>query len=171
MRALGHDLRRAGCGLLAALLLAGSASAADVTVIEGETARFAITVQPKFHTRSDGRAMPIRVWYDTDGGTAIEGTDYATAHSWSHHVRGTAGAPLTIAVKTFADDAVEGDETFNIRVRKLQVLTRGRWGHTGWRDVPASRWTVAGPTTATITDATRVSQVPLCVERDPRFRC
>ncbi len=158
-----HDWREAGCGLLAALLLAVPATAADVTVTEGETARFAITVQPTAPSPGDGRALPIRLWYDTDGGTAIEGEDYATAHSWSHHVRGTAGQPLAITVETFTDEAVEGDETFTIRLRKLQVQIASRWGQVGWRTVPASRWTFAGPTTATITDATPVSQAQSCV--------
>ncbi len=141
-------------GLLAALMLSAPLAAAPVTVTEGETAHFTLTVTPKFSGNGDGRAAPIRLWYDTDGGTAIEGTDYATAHSWAHHVQGIVGAPLSIAVETFMDDVVEGEETFTIRPRQLQVQTRGRWGHLAWRNVPASLWTVQGDTTAAILDAT-----------------
>ncbi len=150
----GRFMTTAVGGLLAALLLAGPAAADTVTVTEGATAQFTITVAPKYHNQNDGRSAHIRLWYDTDGGTAVEGEDYAIAHSWQHHVRGVVGQPLTIAVETFADDIVEGDETFNIRLRKLQVQVRGRWGHSAWRTVPASAWKYRGIKTATILDAT-----------------
>ena len=152
-------MKKTGGGLLlaAGLMLAGPVHAGDVTVREGETAKFQITVSPK---SSIGRYQAtiggpsIRLWYDTDGGTAVEGTDYETAHSWKHNVRGVAGSPLTISVKTFEDDAVEGDETFNVRMRKVEVQVRQRWGASYWRVIPNSKWDFRGAKTATIEDAT-----------------
>ena len=149
-----HYITIAGSSLLTAMLLSVPASAGNVNVIEGDIAEFRVTVQPKSPDRGTGAGTSIRVWYDTDGGTATEGADYATAHSWSHHVRGTVGEPLLIQVETFADNAVEGEETFTIRVRKLQVLTQHRWGQVNWRTVPNFNWTSQGATTATIKDAT-----------------
>ncbi len=148
----GLPTRAAGSLLLAACLVAwGPAHADGVSVKEGETAQFRITATPK-HT--GGTPVRIRVWYDTDGGTAVEGRDYETAHSWSHNVQGVAGSPLTITVKTFADAAAEGDETFGIRLRRVEVRTRGRWGHDVWRVTPVSGWTFSGVRTATIRDTT-----------------
>ncbi len=136
-------------GGLAALMLAVPAHA--VTVKEGETAQFQITVTAK---SGNGEASRIRVWYDTDGGTAVEGTDYETAHSWAHNVQAWTGSPVTIRVKTFEDDAVEGDETFNIRIRKVEVQVRHRWGASYWRATSNSKWNISGVTSATIEDAT-----------------
>ena len=138
-------------GGLAALMLAVPAHAGNVTVTEGETAQFEITVTPK---SGNGESSRIRLWYDTDGGTAVEGTDYETAHSWAHNVQAWSGSPVTISVKTFEDDAVESDETFNIRIRKVEVLVRHRWGASYWRTTPSSKWNIGGVKTATIIDAT-----------------
>ncbi len=136
-------------GGLAALMLAVPAHA--VTVKEGQTAQFQITASHKYGSHA---SATIRVWYDTDGGTAVEGTDYETAHSWKHNVQGVSGSPLTIRVKTFEDDAVEGDETFNIRIRKVQVQGYGWRGSRVWRTQPLGDWNFEGVKTATIADPT-----------------
>ena len=151
-----HSARRrsAACFLgagLAALTLAAPAHAGNVTVEEGETAQFEITVTPKYGHSGPAR---IRLWYDTDGGTAVEGTDYETAHSWKHSVVGWTGNPVSIRVKTFEDDAVEGDETFNIRIRKVEVQARSRWGHIFWKTTPRNRLNFSGVKSATIKDTT-----------------
>ncbi len=140
--------------LIGALMLAVPAHAGNMSVPEGETAQFEITPAPKFHHQGAVGSVRVRLWYDTDGGTAVEGTDYETAHSWAHNVMGVAGSPMTISVRTFQDDAVEGDETFSIRIRKVQVQYRGRFGHTSWRPSPISSWKFEGVRTATIRDAT-----------------
>ena len=140
--------------LTAALGLAMMASpvhAGNVTVKEGETAKFQITVTPKSDNSASDR---IRLWYDTDGGTAVEGTDYETAHSWKHNVWAWTGSPVTISVKTFEDDAVESDETFKIRMRKVEVWVSQRWNASYWRTVPNSKWKFKGVKTATIKDTT-----------------
>ena len=134
-------------GFAAALMLAVPAHA----VTEGETAQFQITASHKYGSHA---SATIRLWYDTDGGTAVEGTDYETAHSWKHNVQGVSGSPVTISVKTFEDDAVEGDETFNIRIRKVQVQGYGWRGSRVWRNQPLGDWNFEGVKTATITDAT-----------------
>ena len=128
-----------------------AAHAADVTVTEGETARFQITATPK---SGNGASSRVRIWYDTDGGTAVEGTDYQTAHSWAHFVQAWSGSPVTISVPTFEDAAVEGDETFNIRIRKIEVWVPQRWNAGYWRPTPNSKWKISGVTSATIIDAT-----------------
>ena len=143
---------RAGLLIGAGLVLAVPAQAGNVTVKEGETAHFQVTVTPK--GSRGGASERIRLWYDTDGGTAIEGGDYEAAHSWKHHVVGRIGSPVTISVKTFEDDTVEGDETFNIRMRKVEVQARGRWGHSYWRTTPNSRLDFNGAKSATIADET-----------------
>ena len=146
-------MKKTGGGLLlaAGLMLAGPVHAGDVTVKEGEAAKFQITATHKYGGHA---SATIRVWYDTDGGTAVEGTDYETAHSWKHNVRGVAGSPLTISVKTFEDDAVEGDETFNIRMRRLQVEGYGWRGSRVWRNESLGDWNFKGAKTATIKDTT-----------------
>ena len=143
--------RGRGMAALVALVLAVPAHAGNVTVQEGETARFQITVTPE---AGGGEASRVRLWYDTDGGTAVEGTDYETAHSWSHNVQAWTGSPVTISVKTFEDDAVEGDETFGIRIRKVELWVRQRWGASYWRTTPSSKWNISGEMSATIEDAT-----------------
>ncbi len=145
--------------LMAGLSLTFSSVRADtVTVTEGETAYFNITATPKLTGSGRYDNVPVRIWYDTDGGTAVEGKDYETAHSWAHNVQGFAGRAMTFAVKTFADDDVEGDETFNIRMRKIQVQVRSRWGQNFWRTTPSSSWNFSGVKTATIEDTTRPPQ-------------
>jgi len=142
---------RAGLLLAAGFVLAVPAHAGNVTVEEGETAQFRITVTPKWR---HGGSARIRLWYDTDGGTAVEGSDYEAAHSWKHSVVGRIGSPVTISVKTFEDDAVEGDETFNIRIRKVEALASSRWGHIFWRTTPRNRLNFSGVKSATIKDTT-----------------
>jgi len=132
-------------------MLAVPAHAGTVTVTEGETARFQITVTPKSGNDGSGR---VRLWYDTDGGTAVEGEDYETAHSWAHNVRAWTGSPVTVSVKTFEDGAVEGDETFGIRIRRVEVRATLSWGASYWRSTPNSKWNISGVTSATIIDAT-----------------
>jgi len=132
-------------------VMVGSAQAAAVTVTEGETATFQITVTPK---SGNGASSRVRLWYDTDGGTAVEGEDYQTAHSWAHNVQAWSGSPVTISVPTFEDAAVEGDETFNIRIRKIEVWVPHRWGASYWRTTPNSKWKISGVRSATIIDAT-----------------
>ena len=146
-------MTKAGGGLLlaAGLMLAGPVHAGGVTVKEGETAKFQITAAHKYGSHA---SATIRLWYDTDGGTAVEGKDYETAHSWQHNVQGVSGSPLTISVKTFEDDAEEGDETFNVRMRRLQVQGYGWRGSKVWRDQPLGDWNFEGEKTATIKDAT-----------------
>ena len=155
---LGGTTFRALCFAAGLSLAFGSVHAGTVSVKEGETAHFQITVTPKFTRSSRNVAAPIRVWYDTDGGTAVEGKDYETAHSWANNVQGFVGSALPITVKTFEDDAVEGNETFNIRVRKVYVQVRGRWGHAMWRLSSPSLWNFSGVKTATIEDATPLPQ-------------
>ncbi|MCY4310150.1 MAG: hypothetical protein OXC54_02370, partial [Rhodospirillaceae bacterium] len=61
---------------------------------------------------------------------------------------------VTISVKTFEDDAVESDETFKIRMRKVEVWVSQRWNASYWRTVPNSKWKFKGVKTATIKDTT-----------------
>jgi len=90
-----------------------------VTVREGDTADFAITVSHPQYVA--GQASPkIRIWYDTDGGDATEGGDYEQAHSWRDKVEALIDVPVTISVNTFSDNEEEADETFMIRMRKLE---------------------------------------------------
>jgi len=143
----------AGLGLVG--LLTGPAPAGGVTVTEGETARLQITVRPKFFGSRPGGILPrIRLWYDMHGGTAEAGEDYAAAHAGTLHVQGHIGHPMSIAIDTFADNIVEGDETFTLRLRTLEVQVARRWGTTYWQKVPLSQYAFQGATTATITDAT-----------------
>ncbi len=152
MKHFNHGkVARTGLLVAAGLVLAVPAHAGNVTVKEGETAHFQITVTPK---QDRGGSTRIRLWYDTDGGTAVEGSDYEAAHSWKHNVAAWSGSPVTISVKTFEDDAVEGDETFNIRMRRVEVQARGRWGHISWRTVPSYRFNFSGVKSATIRDTT-----------------
>ncbi len=132
-------------------LLSAPVHAGGVSVKEGEKATFQITATHKYGSHA---SATIRLWYDTDGGTAVEGTDYETAHSWKHNVQGTAGSPVTISVKTFEDDAVESDETFNIRIRRLQVQGYGWRGARVWRTQSLGDWNFKGVKTATIKDTT-----------------
>ena len=136
----------------------GAAHAENLTVQEGDTVDFSIVVTHPQYVEGVS-AKKIRLWYDTDGGTATEGEDYETAHSWRDHVTGEIGAPLTISVETFSDDDEEGDETFSIRMRKLEqwvVCAPGASRHCtdGWRGVPIGTWVFTGEKTAVIEDAT-----------------
>jgi len=139
-------------GFLAIVALPLSASA-EVIVTEGTTARFEIAAVYNSQNRN-ARNRIVRVWYDTDGGTAAEGEDYKTAHSWAHRVIGGAGETLRIYVDTFSDDIVEGDETFNIRIRRIEVYNKGRRGMSSWIESPLSVWKFEGAKTAVIKDAT-----------------
>ncbi|MCY4289994.1 MAG: hypothetical protein OXC63_15585 [Aestuariivita sp.] len=152
-------MQRSLRGMFAAVLCAGvslvsPASAGNVTVTEGETATFQITVTRKSGTAEFDESGRVRLWYDTHGGTAVEGTDYQTAHSWAHFVQAWSGSPVTISVPTFEDAAVEGDETFNIRIRKIEVWVPKRWFASYWRLTPKSKWKISGVKSATIIDAT-----------------
>ena len=143
--------------LAAGVGLVPPAQAGDVTVTEGGTATFQVTV-----TRKPGIFFPsdrIRVYYADHGDTAtrgtsdhgvgVDGADYPWLNPWVHYVEGGIGQPLTISVPTFADDLVEGDETFKIRAVGIRALTQ--W----WQNTPLPTWNVNGlPTTVTIQDAT-----------------
>ena len=110
-----------GLGMGLGMGLVSPAQAGDVTVTEGETATFQITVTHKW-----GLSSRIRVYYSAYGGTAtpgqsdhgvgVDGGDYAYRNPWVHYVEGQAGQPLTITVRTHTDDLVEGDETFRIKI-------------------------------------------------------
>ena len=52
------------------------------------------------------------------------------------------------------DDAVEDDETFNIRVRKVMSRQLGPFGNRYWREQPSHILDIKGVKTATIEDAT-----------------
>jgi len=140
-------------------LVAGTAHAESLTVQEGGTVDFSIVVTHPQYVEGVS-AKNIRLWYDTDGGTATEGEDYETAHSWRDHVTGEIGAPLTISVETFSDQEEEGDETFSIRMRKLEQWVvcaplASRHCSDGWKEVPTiGTWVFTGAKTAVIQDAT-----------------
>lgn len=149
-------LRAMSAGWVAAAMLAvmvGSAQAAAVTVTEGETATFQITVTQNTEAGfqyPDGR---IRVYYASDGGTATpghrrDGADYEPLNPGVNYVDGHTGEPLTISVKTYTDDQVEGDETFGMRVTGVYIP------NVWWHSTALFYWTVTGLPTITITDAT-----------------
>jgi len=142
--------------LAALALVAGTAHAGSLTVQEGDTVNFSIVVTHPQYVEGVS-AKKIRLWYDTDGGTATEGEDYATAHSWRDHVTGEIGSALTIPVETFSDQEEEGDETFSIRMRKLeQWVLCPSWASRhctdGWREVSTATWIFTGEKTAVIED-------------------
>ena len=142
--------------LAALALVAGTAHAGSLTVQEGDTVNFSIVVTHPQYVEGVS-AKKIRLWYDTDGGTATEGEDYATAHSWRDHVTGEIGSALTIPVETFSDGEEEGDETFSIRMRKLeQWVLCPSWASRhctdGWREVSTATWIFTGEKTAVIED-------------------
>ena len=144
--------------IAALALVAGTAHAGNLTVQEGDTVDFSIVVTHPQYVEGVS-AKKIRLWYDTDGGTATEGEDYETAHSWRDHVTGEIGDPLTISVETFSDDVEEEDETFSIRMRKLeQWVLCPEWASRhctdGWRGVSIGTWIFTGEKTAVIKDAT-----------------
>ena len=142
-----------------ALIAAPFTVYADDTVIvyEGDTAGFTITVSyPQYVA---GQASPkIRIWYDTDGGNATEGSDYEQAHSWRDKVEALIDVPVTISVNTFSDNEEEADETFMIRMRKLEhwrvcPSAPGRITcTTGYSQVPMTNWIFTGAMTAVIKD-------------------
>ncbi|MCY4308981.1 MAG: hypothetical protein OXC57_12045 [Rhodobacteraceae bacterium] len=140
--------------LAAALLTVVAAVPSYASVTEGETAVFEITVTPKYGSHI---FTHIRVWYETSDGTAVAETDYRPTYPWKdNHVHGLIGQPLTILVETFEDSDVEGDETFKIRIKKLEV---GRfqqvWSNQQlrWMRTSMSGWNISGGMTATISDA------------------
>ena len=144
--------------IAALALVAGTAHAENLTVQEGDTVDFSIVVTHPQYVEGVS-AKKIRLWYDTDGGTATEGEDYETAHSWRDHVTGEIGDPLTISVETFSDDVEEEDETFSIRMRKLEqwvLCAAGASRHCtdGWKGVSMTNWIFTGEKTAVIKDDT-----------------
>ena len=78
-------------------------SIADATVVEGETARFAVGL-----SRASEQTVTVR--YRTAGGTASEGTDYDGASGTL--IFGPGDTEKTIAVPTREDKLDEPDETF-----------------------------------------------------------
>ena len=145
-------------GLMAGMMLTGSAEAGNVTVTEGEKATFQITVTPT-RDMPDNYYGRIRVYYSAYGGTAtkgqgdygvgVDGADYTWTNPWVKYADGWVGKPLTVSVQTYKDDVVEGDETFKIKVDGIKVPYKGWWHHTSWSD-----WDIKGLPTITIKDAT-----------------
>ncbi|MGV9564928.1 glycoside hydrolase family 3 protein [Streptomyces sp. NPDC003480] len=83
-------------------------------VKEGGTARVRVTVAT---TGSAPLDEPVTVAYDTSGGTAGPGTDYAPAQGTLTFPAGTAsGSTRTIAVRTLEDKAAEPAETIPLRL-------------------------------------------------------
>ena len=78
-------------------------SIADATVVEGETARFAVGL-----SRASEQTVTVR--YGTAGGTATEGTDYDRASGT--HTFAPGETEKTILVQTREDALDEPDETF-----------------------------------------------------------
>ena len=143
---------------VALVILAGSAQAGDVTVTEGETATFQITVTQNPDALWRYPDTRIRVYYASDGGTAtpgqseygvgVNGGDYEYLNPGVNYVDGYTGQPMTISVKTHTDDLVEGNETFRVRVSG--VFVPNVW----WHSTALFYWKVSGLPTITITDAT-----------------
>ncbi len=153
-------------GLFAGVLCAtgvsfvSPASAGNVTVTEGETAKFNITVTRTATSRLFSQRSRIRVYYSAAGGTAtpgfsdhgvgVDGADLQYLNPWLNWVQGRLGESMTISVRTHRDDLVEGDETVKIKVDGIRVPYKG-W----WHDVRASDYNFTGlPTTIIIEDAT-----------------
>ncbi len=103
-------------------MLVSPVSAEEVTVTEGETARFSITASyGGYQGRGSSGPSRIRLSYKTLNGTATAGQDYEQANSWSDKVIGPPGSTLKIEVETFEDDVQEDDETFSIQIVKLEI--------------------------------------------------
>jgi len=141
-------------GVLASVLLTVAAAmplqAGDVTVAEGETAQFQITVTPKYSGKGSSSAVPVRLWYQAGGGTADEGVDYRLIQ---HFVDGNMGQPLKFSVNTFEDNEIEGDETFNIRIVKLEYFLN-LWGQNYSFPLELRQFNFNGTLTATIKNTT-----------------
>ena len=140
-------------------MLVSPVSAEEVTVTEGKTAEFSFTASynaPQGRT-SYGPAK-LRLSYKTVNGTATAGKDFDQAIWWSDHVTGMSNGPLKIGVETFEDDVQEDDETFSIKIVRLQVwIASDFWTAGGqWQQVPfpGGNWSLAGATKAVIKDAT-----------------
>ena len=82
-----------------------SLSIADATVVEGNTARFDVTLSP-------ASARTVRVSYATANGTAVAGTDYTAKNGTLIFSAGN--LHQTILVPTRLDSDVEQDETFTV---------------------------------------------------------
>ncbi len=143
--------------LVAALaLVAGSAHAQSVT--EGDTVDFSITLNHLWYIPGVS-GTKIRVWYETKDGTATGGEDYEAAHSSSDNVEAEILSAFTISVETYSDDVVEGEETFDIQLKKvdLWVDCTNSWNYFcthGWNTGPSiDSWSISGSRTATIVDA------------------
>ncbi|MCY4168208.1 MAG: hypothetical protein OXE82_08000 [Rhodobacter sp.] len=139
--------------LAAGVGLVPPAQAGDVTVTEGGTATFKITVTQNPDAGFQYPDTRIRVYYASDGGTATpgfrrEGGDYEDLNPGVNFVEGRTGQPMTISVQTHPDDQVEGDET--IRIKVVRVDVPNVW----WYSTALFYWTVTGLPTITIKDAT-----------------
>ena len=162
MRQMRHVMRTGAAVLVALMTVAPvAAQAGDVTVTEGETATFQITVtrSATAANRVFNRDSRIRVYYASDGGTAtpgfsdhgvgVDGADHQYLNPWTNYAQGRIGHPLRISVRTHRDDLVEGDETVKIKVVGIRTPFKGWWHNTRFSD-----WTITGLPTITITDAT-----------------
>ena len=86
-----------------------SLSIADATVVEGNTARFDVTLSP-------ASARTVMVSYATANGTAVAGTDY-TALTNRTLTFSAGDLSETILVPTLLDSDVEQNETFTVTLR------------------------------------------------------
>ena len=142
---------------LAALMvgMAAPAQAGDLTVNEGETATFEITVTKARTDRFYSPNPRIRVYYAAQGGTAWgghtrEGADHQPLNPGVYYVEGVIGEPLKISVRTYKDDEVEADETIKMRISSIKWISGWFWSNS-----PISNWNVEGfPETITIKDRT-----------------
>ena len=92
-----------------------SLSIADAPAVEeGETARFAVRLSPASH-------QTVTVSYETDGGTATEGTDYSRAVGTLTFAPGD--TDKTISVQTREDTLDEPDETFTVALSNASGAT------------------------------------------------
>ncbi|MCY4051869.1 MAG: hypothetical protein OXE41_01470 [Gammaproteobacteria bacterium] len=135
---------------LLTLMVALPSQASGISVTEGETANFQITVHPR---HSGHPFSQVRIWYETVDGTAVNGTDYQGTYPWDNKsVKGAIGQPLKISVRTFEDNDIEGSETFKIRIKRLEVGRHWNPWQFGWINTTISSWKINGQMTATITD-------------------
>ena len=82
-----------------------SLSIADTTVVEGNTARFDVTLSPT-------SARTVTVSYATANGTAEEPTDYTAKNGTLTF--SADNLHQTISVRTLTDSTVEDNETFTV---------------------------------------------------------